>query len=128
VAVTAFAEDSDFSGKWKGQSHTAAPPAGGPGAGAPATGKGPSAQKVTLNLKQAKDGKLSGNITFGEGNADDVKDGKAVNGKISFIAGRSPQPVYSYTGELMGDELILTRSAPAGTRGANPMEFVLSRK
>jgi len=47
---------------------------------------------------------------------------------MTFSAGRPPQPVYAYTGELKGDELILTRIAPAGGRGARTTEFVLTKK
>jgi len=101
---------------------------GGFGGGAGAFGGGGGgAQKVSLNLKQSKDNKLSGNITVGPGEADDVKDGKVENGKISFSAGRAPQPIYAYTGELKGDELILTRIAPAGGRGPRTQEFVLKK-
>jgi len=91
---------------------------GGPGGGAP--------QKVSLNLKQSKDNKVSGNITFGETESLDVKDGKVDGNKITFKAGRAPQPVYEYKGELKGSELTLTRDNPAG-RGAAPT-YVLTKK
>jgi len=101
----------------------------GGGGGFPAAGSGGgNSSKVSLNLKQSKDNKLSGNITFGDANADDVKDGKVEDGKISFSAGRAPQPIYAYTGEMKGDELILTRIAPAGGRGSRTTEYVLTKK
>ena len=98
---------------------------GGGGRGGFGGGAGAS-QKVTLNLKQSKDNKLSGNITFGEGESVDVKDGRVDGNTITFKAGRSPQPVYEYKGELKGEELILTRDG-AGTQGALP-RYVLTKK
>jgi hypothetical protein len=128
------------------QQAAAAPPAGGGGrgggggfggrggggfggfGGGSGGGFGGGAQKVQMNLKQSKEGKLSGNITFGEGNALDVKDGKVEGNRITFSAGRSPEPIYAYSGEIKGDELILTRIAPAGGRGPQTTEFVLTKK
>lgn len=98
-----------------GTTETPAPSAANSGAGARAGGRagGPGgfgagagvSQEVSLNLKQSKDNKLSGNITFGEGNADDVKEGR-----------------------VEGDKLILTRIAPAGGRASRTTEYVFSRK
>lgn len=99
--------------------------AGGFGGG---FGGGGAVQKVSLNLKQSKDNKLSGNIVFDTGDALDVKDGKVEDGKISFSAGRAPQPVYAYTGEMKDNQLLLTRIAPAGGRGSRTTEFVLTKK
>jgi hypothetical protein len=79
---------------------------------------------VSLNLKQSKDNKLSGNLTFGESEALDVKDGKVDGNTITFKAGR-PQPV-EYKGELKGSELILTRENSGGRGPAT--QFVLSKK
>jgi hypothetical protein len=109
-------------------------PAATPGGGGRAGGGGRGGfgggssgpQKVSLNLKQSKDNKLSGNITFGEGETVDVKDGKVDGNTIIFKAGRAPQPVYEYKGELKGNELILTRDNPGG-RGAAP-QYVLTKK
>jgi len=79
-----------------------------------------------LNLKQSKDNKLSGNITIGEQNPEDVKEGKVVGNTISFKAGRAPQPIYEYYGELKDGELALTRNASGGRGG--PQQIVLSKK
>jgi hypothetical protein len=114
----------------------ATPGGGAPGAGAPSgrggaagggarggRGGGGGPQKVSLNLKQSKDDKLSGNITFGEGESLDVKEGKVDGNTITFKAGR-PQPT-EYKGELKGSELILTPSG--GGRGA-ATQYVLTKK
>jgi hypothetical protein len=77
---------------------------------------------VSLNLKQSKDNKLSGNITFGEGESLDVKEGKVDGNTITFKAGR-PQPT-EYSGELKGSELILI---PSGGRGSST-QYVLTKK
>ena len=107
------------------------PGGGGPGAGGGAPGAGGGArggfggpQKVSLNLKQSKDNKLSGNITFGENESLDVKDGKVDGNTITFKAGR-PTPV-DYKGELKGSELIITREV-AGGRGSTT-QYVLTKK
>jgi hypothetical protein len=55
-----------------------------------------------------------------------VKDGKVDGNTITFKAGRAPQPVYEYKGELKGSELILTRDA-TGARGPLPT-YVLTKK
>jgi len=89
-------------------------------------GFGGGAQKVSLNLKQSKDNKISGNILFGEGNADDVKEGKVDGNTITFKAGRAPQPIYQYKGELKENQLVLTRTTPDGK--GRPTEFVLTKK
>jgi hypothetical protein len=82
-----------------------------------------------MNLKVSKDGKLSGNITFSDGNALDVKDGKIEGDRITFSAGRSPDPIYAYTGELKDGELHLTRLPPNVSSGGrnSTMEFVLKK-
>jgi hypothetical protein len=96
----------------------------GPGSGFGGGSSGP--QKVSLNLKQSKENKVSGNITFGEGESNDVKEGK-VDGKIlTFKAGRAPQPIYEYKAELKDNELILTQDSPGG-RGRT-QQFVLTKK
>lgn len=41
MAVAVYAADSEFGGKWKGESKPAAPPAGGPAAGGPGAGAAP---------------------------------------------------------------------------------------
>jgi hypothetical protein len=97
---------------------------GGPGGG----GFGREAQKITLNIKTKEDKKsgevkATGNITIGE-TTDDIKDGKIEGNKITFTAGRAPAPIYSYSGELSGDEIKLTRSA--GGRGGG-QQFTLKR-
>lgn len=96
------------------------------GGGFPGGGFAAGPQKVALNLKESKDGKISGNITFGEGNADDVKEGRVTGNTITFKAGRAPQPVYEYFGELKENQLVLTRTAVGG-RGA-PQQIVLTKK
>jgi hypothetical protein len=89
-------------------------------------GGGGGPLKVTLNLKtKDKDTKATGNITVGE-TTDDVKDGKIEGNRITFRAGRSPAPIYEYKGELNGDQLIMTRTPPAGARGAT-VNFILKR-
>jgi hypothetical protein len=113
-----------------------APGGGAPGGGAPGGGGGgrgggrggfggggSATEKVSLNLKQSKDNKLSGNITFGESESLDVKEGKADGNVISFKAGR-PEAL-NYKGELKGEELILTREG--GGRGGT-RTYVLTKK
>jgi hypothetical protein len=99
-------------------------PGGGAARGGGGRGGGFATQKVSLNLKQSKDNKLSGNITFGESESLDVKEGKVDGNIITFKAGR-PQPL-DYKGELKGDELILSREN-AGGRGP-ATQYVLSKK
>jgi hypothetical protein len=101
------------------------PGGGGFGGGGFGGGSG-GPQKVTLNLKQSKDNKLSGNITVGEQTPEDVKEGRIVGTTISFKAGRPPQPIYEFYGELKDGELVLTRNAPGGRGG--PQQIVLTRK
>ena len=104
-------------------------PGGRPGGGgAFGGGGGGNSSKISLNLKQSKDNKLSGNITVGGADADDVKDGKVEGNRMTFSAGRAPQPIYAYTGEIKGDQLLLTRIAPAGGRGSRTTEYVLTKK
>ena len=149
LTLVAYAADPPFSGKWKGQAKavTAAAPAAGtptvgappvPAAGgppAPASGGGgrggfgggsSGPQKVSLNLKQSKENKVSGNITFGEAEPNDVKEGKVDGNILTFKAGRPPQPIYEYKGELKDNELILTQDSPGG-RGRT-QQFVLTKK
>jgi hypothetical protein len=97
---------------------------GAPGGGAGGFGGG--SQKVSLNLKQSKDNKLSGNIVFGDSDAYDVKEGHVEGNTITFKAGRAPQPIYEYKGELKENSLTLTRTAPDG-RG-RPQDYVLTKK
>ena len=102
-----------------------APAAGGGGRGGFGGGSsGP--QKVSLNLKQSKENKVSGNITFGEAEPNDVKEGKVDGNILTFKAGRAPQPIYEYKGELKDNELILTQDSPGG-RGRT-QQFVLTKK
>jgi len=63
---------------------------------------------------------------FGEGDATDVKDGKVDGNTITFKAGRAPQPIYDYKGELKDSQLVLTRNSPDGKGRAT--EFVLTKK
>jgi hypothetical protein len=134
LAMAAYAADINFAGNWKGETSAAPPPAAGAGAASSRGGGrgggfgGGGTTKVSLNLKQSKENKLSGNITFGEGNADDVKEGKVEGDRMTFSAGRAPQPIYAYTGEMKGDELVLTRIAPLGDRGPRTTEYVLKKK
>jgi hypothetical protein len=143
--LIAVAADGEFAGKWKGETKPqAAASPGGPVAGAPTpggTGRGGAGrgggvrgggggfgggpQKVTLNLKQSKDNKVSGNITFGDGGqAEDVKDGRVSGNSITFKSGRAPQ-IYEYIGELKGEELYLTRVGSDGK--TRPLEMVLKK-
>jgi hypothetical protein len=106
-----------------------APAGGGGGRGGPGGGFGGGSagpQKVSLNLKQSKENKVSGNITFGEAEANDVKEGKVDGNILTFKAGRAPQPIYEYKGELKDNELILTQDSPGG-RGRT-QQFVLTKK
>ena len=108
-----------------------APPAGGARGGGRGGfggfgGPGGGVQTVSITLKHNKENKISGNITFGDAESLDVKDGKADGNFITFKAGRSPQPVYEYKGELKGTELILTRANPEGW-GPAP-QYVLTKK
>jgi hypothetical protein len=140
LAMAVHAADINFAGNWKGETKATPPPAAGaPGEGAPPSrgggraggfgGGGGGTTKVSLNLKQSKENKLSGNITIGDGgNADDVKEGKVEGDRITFSAGRAPQPIYAFVGEMKGDELLLTRIAPAGDRGPRTTEYVLKKK
>ena len=144
-----------------GAGAAAAAPAGAPGGGAPGGGGragggggarggfgggggGGGTQKATLNLKQSKDNKISGNLTIGEAETLDVKEGKVDGNTITFKVGRSGQPLTEYKGELNGSELILTRQsstpsptpagAPGGGRGGfgggggGATTYVLSKK
>ncbi len=52
---------------------------------------GPPDPKVALNLKVSKENKVSGNITFGETDTNDVKEGKIDGNILTFKAGRAPQ-------------------------------------
>jgi hypothetical protein len=145
LTLITMAADGDFGGKWKGETKPQAPTGadvtarGGPGGGGGAAPRGGggrggagrgggfgggAAQKVTLNLKRSKDNKVSGNITFGEGQTEDVKDGRVTGNSITFKSGRAPQ-IYEYIGELKGDELILTRVSSDGR--TRPQEMVLKK-
>ena len=103
---------------------------GGGGRGGFGGGFAPQPQKVSLNLKQSKDNKLSGNIVINSGGNDetyDVKEGKVEGDTFTFKAGRAPQPIYDYKGELKDGTLTLTRLAPEGGRG-RAQEYVLTKK
>ena len=83
-----------------------------------------------MNLKVSKEGKASGNITFGESTAD-VKDGKIENGILTFTSGTSPQPTYAYSATIKDGELLLSRLTAVGsanTRGGGRAEYVLKKK
>ena len=86
---------------------------------------GAAAQKVSLNLKQSKDDKISGNIMYGDQQADDVRDGRATGNTLTFKAGKAPL-IYEYLGELKGEDLVLTRNSSDGK--GRPQEIVLSKK
>ena len=136
VAVAAPAAGAPGAAPAAGTPTVGAPPApaaGGPpapaggGGGRGGFGGGSSGpQKVSLNLKQSKENKVSGNITFGEAESNDVKEGKADGNILTFKAGRAPQPIYEYKGELKDNELILTQDSPGG-RGRT-QQFVLTKK
>ena len=80
---------------------------------------------MSLNLKQSKENKVSGNIVFGS-EAFDVKNGQIEGNILTFKAGRSPQPIYDYKAELKEGQILLTRTSPDG-RG-RPQEYVLAKK
>jgi hypothetical protein len=113
----------------------AAPAGGGGGARGGAQGRGGGfggnsgfggPQKVTLNLKQSKEGKVSGNITLGENDTNDVKEGKTDGNILTFKAGRAPGGVLDYKAELKDGQMILTSTSPEG-RGRTT-DYVLTKK
>lgn len=144
LSMVALAADGIFAGKWKGQPKASATPPAAPGAGAGRPGGfggggggggrpggfgggGGAGQQVTLNLKHnPKDNKLGGNIVFGDTDAFDVKDGKVEGNTFTFKAGRAPQPIYIYKGELKEDEIILVRTQEDGK--GRPQEYSLKKK
>ena len=75
---------------------------------------------MTLRLKQSKDNKISGNVTVGEAETMDVKEGKVDGNTITFKVGRSGQPLTEYKGELKDKELILTRQGSTPSPAGNP--------
>ena len=80
---------------------------------------------MTLNLKQSKEGKVSGNITLGETDTNDVKEGKVDGNILTFKAGR-PNAVLDYKAELKDGQMTLTSSSSEG-RGRTT-EYVLAKK
>jgi hypothetical protein len=79
-----------------------------------------------LNIKAKEDKKagttkVTGNITVaaagGEGNTEDIRDGKVEGNKITFTTGKSPNPVCEYSGELNPEtkELKLSRVLAGST-------------
>jgi hypothetical protein len=144
-----------FNGKWKGEIQLPVP-GGGSRGGTPQTrGQQPPAkqfvqrggggsrgggfpsdgiprgnfggpQKVTINIRTKDDDtKAVGNITIGE-TTDDIKDGKIDGDTITFKAG-TPSALYEYKGTRDGDQIMMTRTSPAGERGAQTIQFVLKR-
>jgi hypothetical protein len=134
--LIAWAAEGQFGGKWRGELKVTTPPptttpatnspgggGGRFGGGRFGGGFGGGSQKVSLNIKQSKENKISGNIIFGEGSdAFDVKNGKVEGNILTFKAGRSPQPTYEYKGEIKDGQLVLTRISD------KPQEYVLTRK
>jgi hypothetical protein len=99
---------------------------GGRGGGFGGNSGGGGPQKVTLNLRQSKEGKVSGNITLGENETNDVKEGKSDGNILTFKAGRAPGAVLDYKAELKDGQMILTSTSPEG-RGRTT-EYVLTKK
>jgi len=84
--------------------------------------------KITFDLKNAG-GTLSGTVTQGQGQAQEIKNGKLDGTKVTFETtqpargGGDPTPV-SWSGTLSGDSLKLTRTG--GGRGG-PQELEAKR-
>jgi hypothetical protein len=99
---------------------------GGGGRGGFGGGGGGGPQKVTLNLKQSKENKISGNITLGETDTNDVKEGKVDGNVLTFKAGRAPAPILDYKAELKDGQMTLTSTSSDGRGRAT--EYVLTKK
>lgn len=99
---------------------------GGGGRGGFGGGGGGGPQKVTLNLKQSKENKVSGNITLGESDTNDVKEGKVDGNILTFKAGRAPAPILDYKAELKDGQITLTSTSSDGRGRAT--EYVLTKK
>ena len=85
---------------------------------------------MSLNLKLSKDNKVSGNITLGENDTSDLKEGKVDGNILTFKAGRSPSPTFDYKAEMKDGQMFLTSSRPAMSpdgRSART-EYVLTKK
>lgn len=146
LTAVVYAADPPFAGKWKGETRVVAAAAGGPGApvagggaaAAPAGarggrgggggrgGFGGGSTKVALNLKVSKENKVSGNVTFGESDTNDVKDGKIDGNILTFKAGRSSTQMTEYKAELKENEIILSQVTTGGP--GRPQEWVLTKK
>lgn len=110
MSVLVFAQGG-VAGKWTGE----------------AQGRG-GAQPVTLDVK-ADGGKLTGTLMQGQ-NSSPIADGKVDGMKISFTTtqnfnGNDVQITWS--GEVKGDELTLTRSGGRGGGGRGPQPITLKR-
>jgi hypothetical protein len=100
LSALAFAQ-AGAAGKWTGEQQ----------------GRG-GAQMVTLELK-ADGNNLTGTMTTGQ-NAAQISDGKVDGSKISFktTQNRNGNDVQvTWSGEIKGDELTLTRQGGGGRRG-----------
>jgi len=73
--------------------------------------------KITFDL-QNSGGKVTGTVTLGQGQSQEIKNGKLEGNKLSFETtqqGRGGDPVtVSWTGTLSGDSLKLTRTGGRG--------------
>jgi hypothetical protein len=96
---------------------------GGGGRGGFGGGGGGGSTKVALNLKVNKENKVSGNVTFGEQETSDVKEGKIEGNILTFKAGRTSSQMTEYKAELKENEIILTQ---VGGRGRQ--EWILTKK
>ena len=84
--------------------------------------------KITFDLKNAG-GNVSGTVSQGQGQPQEIKNGKLEGNKVTFETSQPPRgggdPVtVSWTGTLSGDSLKLTRSG--GGRGG-PQELEAKR-
>ena len=105
VATGLVYAQAGVAGKWTGET---------PGRG------GAAATPLTLELKVAGT-TLTGTITNGAQPAAAISDGKLDGNKISFtqtISNNGTDVMVSYTGEVNGDELSLTRAGGGGRGGA----------
>src|SRR5437870_4070537 len=83
-------------------------------------------QKISFDLKNAS-GKVTGTVTQGQGQPQDIKNGKLDGNKLSFETSQAPRgggdPVtINWTGTVGADSLKLTRGAAPGGRGG-PQEL-----
>jgi hypothetical protein len=88
-------------------------------------------QKITFDLKNAG-GTVTGTVTQGQGQAQQIKNGKLDGSKLTFETSQAPRgggdPItVSWTGTLAGDSLKLTRGGGGGGGGRGPQEIEAKR-